>query len=294
MGHRARPDRGARATPRRSPSSRRARRRASRSTSSASLHRPPAGTADRDLARRDRGLRLRACSAWSASRPIRWPAASTSCSPTSSSRPGSQGQDLDLATLVGPVPTRRCASSACSTSTPSSRPPTARSWRCGSTALLASPSFAAWRPGPAHRHRRRCCACPTAGRAPRSISLAHLSDEERQFVVTLVLGRAHHLDAPPARHRPTCGRSCTSTRSWGSCRPPPCRRASRRSSRCSSRRRAFGVGMVLATQNPVDLDYKAVANAGTWMIGRLQTEQRQGPPARRHALGGGRRRRRGA
>src|SRR4029079_64710 len=37
--------------------------------------------------------------------------------------------------------------------------------------------------------------------------------------------------------------------------------------------RAFGVGMVLATQNPVDIDYKAIANAGTWMIGRLQTER---------------------
>ena len=36
--------------------------------------------------------------------------------------------------------------------------------------------------------------------------------------------------------------------------------------------RAFGVGMVLATQNPVDLDYKAMSNAGTWLVGRLQTE----------------------
>jgi hypothetical protein len=36
--------------------------------------------------------------------------------------------------------------------------------------------------------------------------------------------------------------------------------------------RAFGVGMVLSTQNPVDLDYKAMSNAGTWMVGRLQTE----------------------
>jgi hypothetical protein len=39
--------------------------------------------------------------------------------------------------------------------------------------------------------------------------------------------------------------------------------------------RAFGVGMVLATQNPVDLDYKALSNAGTWLIGRLQTERDQ-------------------
>lgn len=37
--------------------------------------------------------------------------------------------------------------------------------------------------------------------------------------------------------------------------------------------RAFGVGLVLATQNPVDLDYKALSNSGTWMIGKLQTEQ---------------------
>ena len=37
--------------------------------------------------------------------------------------------------------------------------------------------------------------------------------------------------------------------------------------------RAHGVGMVLATQNPVDLDYKLMSNAGTWMVGRLQTER---------------------
>ncbi len=37
--------------------------------------------------------------------------------------------------------------------------------------------------------------------------------------------------------------------------------------------RAFGIGMILSTQNPVDLDYKAMSNAGTWCIGRLQTER---------------------
>jgi DNA helicase HerA-like ATPase len=37
--------------------------------------------------------------------------------------------------------------------------------------------------------------------------------------------------------------------------------------------RAFGVGLVLVTQNPVDVDYKALSNAGTWFIGKLQTEQ---------------------
>jgi hypothetical protein len=37
--------------------------------------------------------------------------------------------------------------------------------------------------------------------------------------------------------------------------------------------RAFGLGVMVATQNPVDLDYKGLANAGTWFIGRLQTER---------------------
>ena len=37
--------------------------------------------------------------------------------------------------------------------------------------------------------------------------------------------------------------------------------------------RAYGLGVVLATQNPVDLDYKGLSNAGTWFLGRLQTER---------------------
>src|SRR4029450_13403576 len=40
--------------------------------------------------------------------------------------------------------------------------------------------------------------------------------------------------------------------------------------------RAFGLGLVLSTQNPVDLDYKAMSNAGTWLVGRLQTENDKG------------------
>ena len=37
--------------------------------------------------------------------------------------------------------------------------------------------------------------------------------------------------------------------------------------------RAFGLGITLATQNPVDLDYKGLSNIGTWFLGRLQTER---------------------
>ena len=49
--------------------------------------------------------------------------------------------------------------------------------------------------------------------------------------------------------------------------------------------RAFGVGVVLATQNPVDLDYKGLANIGTWFIGRLQTERDKARHARRARRG---------
>ena len=54
--------------------------------------------------------------------------------------------------------------------------------------------------------------------------------------------------------------------------------------------RAFGLGVVLATQNPVDLDYKGLANAGTWFLGRLQTERDKRARDRRAAERAGRQR----
>jgi len=104
------------------------------------------------------------------------------------------------------------------------------------------------------------------------VYLAHLDDAERMFFVTLLLGEllswtlrqsgTERLRAllyfdevygylPPTRVPPS---------------KPPLLRLLKQA-------RAFGVGLVLATQNPVDLDYKALSNAGTWFIGRLQTEQ---------------------
>lgn len=105
--------------------------------------------------------------------------------------------------------------------------------------------------------------------------LAHLSDQERMFFVTLLN---------------------TAIESWmrtqkgsGSLRtliyfdeihgylPPTANPPSKNIIlRMLKQARAFGVGLVLATQNPVDLDYKALSNAGTWMIGRLQTDQDKG------------------
>ena len=70
-----------------------------------------------------------------------------------------------------------------------------------------------------------------------------------------------------------CAPSSTWTRSSATSPRPPTRRRSCRCSPCSSRRCAYGLGVVLATQNPVDLDYKGLSNAGTWFIGRLQTQR---------------------
>jgi hypothetical protein len=137
--------------------------------------------------------------------------------------------------------------------------------------LLASPAFAAWGEGTPLDIETLLF---TPERTPRGaiITTAHLSDEERQFVTSLLLAKLVtwmrqqsgttdlrallYMDEvmgylPPTEAPPTKKPIMTLMR----------------------QARAFGVGVVLATQNPVDIDYKAISNAGTWMVGRLQTER---------------------
>jgi hypothetical protein len=136
--------------------------------------------------------------------------------------------------------------------------------------LIASPAFASWARGvPLDID----ALLYTAGKPNAAIiQVAHLSDQERQFVVTLVLSKLVtwmrqqsgtpdlrvivYMDEVVGFVPPTAA--------------PP---AKKPILTIFKQARAFGVGMVLATQNPVDIDYKALANAGTWMIGRLQTER---------------------
>jgi len=135
--------------------------------------------------------------------------------------------------------------------------------------LLASPGFAAWMEGEPLDVGR---ALVGAQGLPRIaiFSIAHLSDAERMFFVTLLL---------------------TQTVSWmrtqsgtGSLRailymdeifgyfPPVANPPSKQPLLTLLKQaRAYGLGVVLATQNPVDLDYKGLANCGTWFLGRLQT-----------------------
>ena len=93
------------------------------------------------------------------------------------------------------------------------------------------------------------------------------------FFVTLLLERGGRLDARAVGHVAACARSSTWTRSSASSRRSPSRPRSAPLLTLLKQARAFGLGVVLATQNPVDLDYKGLSNAGTWLIGRLQTER---------------------
>ncbi|MCC6798482.1 MAG: hypothetical protein IT325_00075, partial [Anaerolineae bacterium] len=102
--------------------------------------------------------------------------------------------------------------------------------------------------------------------------IAHLNDAERMFIVTLL------LENMLAWMRTLSG--TTSLRSilyfdevFGFFPPYPYNPPSKDPLlRLLKQARAFGVGLVLATQNPGDLDYKGLSNAGTWFIGKLQTE----------------------
>ena len=133
----------------------------------------PADTSDLEVVRRrDRRLRVAACSDWSASTPIRCRRASTSCSATSSRTRGRRAHTRPRARWSARCSSRRCASSACSSSTSSSRRTTARRSRCGST--VCSPRRRSRRGRAAPRSTStRCCARPTApardrhDRAPR-------------------------------------------------------------------------------------------------------------------------------
>lgn len=138
-------------------------------------------------------------------------------------------------------------------------------------ALVASPSFADWRSGPPLDPSR--LLWDEDGTPQASIVyLAHLSDDERQFVVTMVLGRLITW----MRSQPGSGdlRALVyMDEVFGFVPPSAAPPAKKPILTILKQARAFGIGMILSTQNPVDLDYKAMSNAGTWNIGRLQTER---------------------
>ena len=137
--------------------------------------------------------------------------------------------------------------------------------------LLASPGFEAWLEGDPLDVQSLLY---DANGRPRIaiVSIAHLNDAERMFVVTLI---ANELVAWMRRQPGT-----TSLRAllymdevFGYFPPAAMPPSKTPLLTLMKQARAFGLGVVLATQNPVDLDYKGLGNAGTWFIGRLQTER---------------------
>ncbi len=186
-------------------------------------------------------------------------------------RAWASGQTIDLATLVGQVqtpPFRKLGVLELETFFPAKD---RTELMLKLNGLLASPSFGAWAKGDP-LDIDSMLHSPDGRPKASIISIAHLSDEERQFALTTVLSRLVswmrkqsgtanlrvllYIDevfgfVPPTAAPPTKKPILTLLK----------------------QARAYGVGVVLATQNPVDVDYKALSNAATWIVGRLQTER---------------------
>jgi hypothetical protein len=137
--------------------------------------------------------------------------------------------------------------------------------------LIASPGFAPWMKGEP-LDVQRLLFTPEGKPRISIISIAHLGDAERMFVVTLLLGEV------VAWMRRQSGTSSLRAllymdEIFGYFPPTAMPPSKQPLLTLMKQARAFGLGVVLATQNPVDLDYKGLSNAGTWFIGRLQTER---------------------
>jgi len=137
--------------------------------------------------------------------------------------------------------------------------------------LLASPGFATWMQGPALDISNMMHA--PDGKPRFSIfSIAHLSDTERMFFVSLLLNQM--LGWMRSQSGTTSLRAILYMDEIYGFLPPSQNPPSKKPMMTMLKQgRAFGLGVLLATQNPVDLDYKALSNIGTWWLGRLQTER---------------------
>lgn len=137
--------------------------------------------------------------------------------------------------------------------------------------LLAAPGFEVWTQGDALDIGSLLY---TARGKPRAaiLSIAHLNDAERMFFVSLLLNET--LSWIRTQSGTTSLRAILYMDEIFGYFPPVANPPSKQPLLTLLKQaRAFGLGVVLATQNPVDLDYKGLANIGTWFIGRLQTER---------------------
>ena len=180
------------------------------------------------------------------------------------------GHDLDLGGLIGEIqspPLRKLGVFEIDAFFP---PKDRTELALKLNALIASPAFAAWGEG-APLDPQALLFTPEGKPRAAIVYLAHLSDEERMFVTTLVFAKL------VTWMRGQSGTSDLRALAYmdevaGYVPPTAAPPAKKPILTILKQGRAFGLGLVLSTQNPVDLDYKAMSNAGTWLVGRLQTE----------------------
>ncbi len=137
--------------------------------------------------------------------------------------------------------------------------------------LLAAPGFAQWMEG-APLDPASLLRTPAGKPRVAIFSIAHLGDAERMFFVSLLLNQI--VAWMRGQSGTTSLRAILYMDEIAGYFPPVANPPSKAPLLTLLKQaRAFGVGVVLATQNPVDLDYKGLANTGTWFLGRLQTER---------------------
>jgi hypothetical protein len=146
-----------------------------------------------------------------------------------------------------------------------------RAFAAALNTLLAAPSFAHWRTGASLDPAG--WLAKTDGRTPAVvISVAHLDDEERMLVLSVifeeVLSYTRSLPGTNRLRALFMVDECV-----GMLPPHPGNPPTKRPLvNLMKQGRAFGMGLLVATQNPMDLDYRALSNAGFWAVGRLQTD----------------------
>ena len=137
--------------------------------------------------------------------------------------------------------------------------------------LLASPGFSSWMEGEP-LDIKNLLYTPQGKPKISIISIAHLNDAERMFMVSLLLNQV--LGWMRQQSGTTSLRAILYMDEIFGYFPPIANPPSKQPLLTLLKQaRAFGLGIMLATQNPVDLDYKGLSNTGTWFIGRLQTER---------------------
>lgn len=139
--------------------------------------------------------------------------------------------------------------------------------------LLAAPGFQTWMEGPP-LHINSLLYTKEGKPRISIFSIAHLNEAERMFFVTLLLNQI--VGWTRTQSGTTSLRAILYMDEIVGYFPPVANPPSKQPLLTLLKQaRAYGLGVVLVTQNPVDLDYKGLSNTGTWLIGRLQTQRDQ-------------------